>query len=155
MIRFENRNVNTAIVYSFPHQPVAMAVFICTLCLCTKAPFHRNRKGAWEILWSSTRSWGPGPAGGRASSLRSTEASWLLVDAATCHRWRMKGDWRKASVKWRESGGWPWPSLPQPWASEDFLTPLEPVGCFPVACVEILILSGISDVESRTKFVSI
>ena len=90
MIRFENRNVNTATVYSFPHQPVAMAVFICTLCLCIKAPFHRNRKGAWEIRWSSTRSWGPGPAGGRASPLRSIEASWLLVDAATCHRWRMR-----------------------------------------------------------------
>lgn len=47
-----------------------VAVFICTLYLCIKAPFHRNRKRAWEILWSSSRSWGPEPVGGRASSLR-------------------------------------------------------------------------------------
>lgn len=82
MIRSGNRNVNTATVDSFTHQPVASAVFICTLGLCMKAPFHRNRKGAWEILWSHWRSWGPERVGGRVHHYCPS----LLPLSLHCHK---------------------------------------------------------------------
>ena len=96
MIRFGNRNVNTVTVYSFPPRPVARAVFIYTLCLCRKAPLNKNRKGAWEILWSPTRSWGPGPAGGS-----------LLTPSRQSHVSPMKDeeDWRKAWPNWHKGCG--------------------------------------------------
>lgn len=65
---------------------VAVAVFICTLCLCIKAPFHRNRKGAREILWSTSRSGGSELVGGRALLLHRNIACSSNAHSMTTHR---------------------------------------------------------------------
>lgn len=61
-------------------------------------------------------------------------------------------------MKWRGLWGWAGPSLPHSWTSTDFLIPVwlcsPPLGPLE-ACVEIWMLSEISDVESETNFVSI
>lgn len=72
-------------VESLTDMPVAMAVFTCTLGVRIKAPFLRNRGGAWErclkdSLWSFSRSWSPEPGGGRASP-----ASYSTSHSMTTH----------------------------------------------------------------------
>lgn len=111
---------------------VAVAVFICTLCLCIKAPFHRNRKGARETLWATSRGWGSELVGGRALSLQPDLACSANAHSMTTHSLMSSPvkdheGLQESFVRWWGWWGQAWPSASQPtkaspWARMDFLT---------------------------------